>query len=90
MIKPTIGRVVLYHQQLGYAPAAKDPIPALVCFVHNDREINVGGFNELGYPISGTHVTLLQDDDPVPDSGAYARWMDYQKAQAAVASGVSS
>ena len=67
MIKPTIGRVVLvhaYHMSPGAAPW-----PALVCFVHGDRCINVGGFTELGHPFARTSLPLLQDDDPAPPQG---------------------
>lgn len=91
MIHPTIGRVVLFHRQ-GDAPGAepKPEIPALVCFVHSDRCINVGGFDAHGYPIRGISVPLLQDEDAIPTSGKYARWTDYQKAQNAATTGVSS
>lgn len=79
MIKPTIGRVVLFklnqHQS--------QPFPALVCAVHSDKRINVAGFDDLGNPIKFMNVPLLQDDDPVPQGGFYAEWMPYQKEQAA-------
>lgn len=74
MIKPSIGYGVLFHPQEGHAPAQTGAVPALVCFVHHDRCVNVGGFDQNGYPISGQSITLLQDDDPVPTSGPYAEW----------------
>lgn len=82
MIKPSIGRVVLFwpgppvHSEV-------QPMPALVAFVHSDRLINVGGFDMNGNPIKATSVTLLQDDDVPPSVGPYAEWMPYQKGQAA-------
>ncbi len=78
MIKPTIGRVVLVYRISRSQP---EPEPALVTYVHDDRCINVGGFDANGRPFSATLVMLMQDDDP-PSFGTYAR-MPYQKAQAA-------
>lgn len=83
MITPTIGRVVLLHEPNSpHGKAREIPVPALVCFVHSDRCINVGGFNDQGYPIRAVSVPLLQDDDKVPATGIYACWMPYQKAVA--------
>lgn len=78
MIKPTIGRVILFH------PNKKSEMvfPALVCFVHNDALINVGGFDNNGNSFGATSVPLLQDGDEAPDFGAYATWMPYQLGQA--------
>lgn len=80
MIKPTIGRVVLVHRG-----NSDQPEPALVCYVWNDRMINVGGFNKNGEPFKETSLTLLQDDDTPEGLGTtrYAEWMPYQKAVAA-------
>jgi hypothetical protein len=78
MIKPTIGRVVLFFAQPGQA----EPYPALITYVHSDSLINVGGFNHNGEPIRGTSVELVQDGDERP-SGMRAEWMPYQKGQAA-------
>ena len=85
MIKPTIGRVVLVRRFLDGAPLSPQPEPALVCYVHSDRMVNVGGFDANGKPFAATSVQLLQDDDAAPGliSGAYAEWMPYQKEQAA-------
>ena len=79
MIQPTVGRVVLFH------PFGKQDrtYPALVCFVHSDRMINLGGFDQDGVPFSACSVQLLQDGDTLPDVTAYAEWMPYQKGQAA-------
>ena len=78
MIKPTIGRVVLVHR--GKSEQAE---PALVCYVHGDRMINVGGFDQNGAPFSATSIPLMQDDDVPGNQNYYAEWMPYQKAVAA-------
>lgn len=78
MIKPTIGRVVLVYR--GKSDQAE---PALVCYVHSDRCINVAGFDCNGNPFAATSMQLLQDDDVATNSNYYAEWMPYQVAQAA-------
>lgn len=82
-IVPTVGRVVLY------TPAALQnidpdcvPWPVLIARVHNDRLINIGGFDFLGRPVGAQMVTLLQPGDKVPVEGHYCQWMDYQLRQA--------
>lgn len=79
MIHPTIGRVVLFR----YNKDQAEPFPALVCKVHSDYVVNVGGFMDNGVPFSQPDVPLLQDDDPAPEVGCYAEWMPHQKQQAA-------
>ena len=85
LITPTIGRVVWYY------PFGADtregspvqPVPALIAYVHNDRHINIGGFNEDGTPLNATSVYLYHgDDDPRPVNGGFAEWMPYQTGQA--------
>ena len=78
MINPTIGRVVLVHR--GTSDQAE---PALVCYVHSDTLINVGGFDCNGTPFACTSLQLLQDEDTPINDKYYAEWMPYQKAQAA-------
>lgn len=80
MIHPTIGRVVLFNR-----PGFDQPSPALISYVHSDRCINIGGFDNSGHPIARTSVTLLQGNDPIPKDQEYACWMPYQKEQAAKA-----
>ena len=79
MIKPTIGRVVLFHPKKN----AEVVFPALVCFVHNDSMINVGGFDNNGNAFGSCSVRLIQDGEEAPNTGPYAEWMPYQKGQAA-------
>ena len=80
MISPTIGRVVIVKR--GSSDAHPDGWPALVNRVWSDNCINVAGFNEWGTPFSFTSIRLLQDDEPAPETGPWAEWMPYQKAQA--------
>ena len=82
MIQPTIGRVVLFYTG---ATAQDQALPALVCYVHSDRLINIGGFNANGEPMKATSVQLLQDDDAIPSGAPYACWMPYQVQAAAKA-----
>lgn len=78
MIKPTIGRVVLVHR--GNSP---QPEPALICYVHSDTMINVGGFDKNGKPFEACSIQLYQgDNDVVVNVNFYAEWMPYQKKQA--------
>lgn len=88
MIKPTIGRVVLY--QPAKAPDARfldHPYGARVCFVWSDHLVNLAGENHNGEPFAAASVRLLQDDEESPIHGHFAYWMPYQKA---VASGAQS
>lgn len=83
MIKPTIGRVVLFYP----AGADKDssPFAALIAYVHSDSMINVGGFDRNGIPFASTSVLLHSDPESYgnPGGGAWAKWMPYQMGQAA-------
>lgn len=78
MIKPSIGCVVWYYQNQQQV----QPFAMLVCYVHSDRLVNLGGFNDGGATISRSSTTLLQDDDKAPEAGGYATWMPYQVGQA--------
>lgn len=79
MIQPTVGRIVWFRR-------SKGPVllcAAIVAHAWNDRLVNLAVFDENGVAHSRTSVLLLQDDDPVPDSGSYCEWMPFQKGQAA-------
>jgi hypothetical protein len=85
MIKPTVGRVVLYHPtKVWRIPGEPDgqPLAALVTYVWGDRMINLVAFTPNGAPHGITSVTLVQDGDATPIE-RYAEWMPYQKGQAA-------
>ena len=75
MIKPTVGRVVLYN-------AGEDqPCAASIAYVYSDNLINIGGFDERGVHFNEQNVHLCQDDEKPAIGQAY--WMPYQKGQAA-------
>jgi len=91
MIKPTVGRVVLFHPNSGYphvaAPSNGDPVPALIVRIWGDRMVNLGGFDANDAPFGATSVTLCHDDAEIghakSEGRAYACWMPYQLGQAA-------
>jgi hypothetical protein len=93
MIKPTVGRVVLFHPENdvpsgNFAPA---PICAgIVAHVWSDTCVNLAVFDRDGVPHSYTSVLLVQDGDALPDNGRYAEWMPYQKGQAEKAESLES
>ena len=88
LITPTIGRVVWYwpsqHEtdsgSLHYSDRSQ-PLPALVAYVHSDRLVNLGGFDQCGRPFHRTSVQLLQEDDERPHTseGPFAEWRPFQK-----------
>ena len=93
-IKPTVGRVVLFVPGAavlpGFAkPAEGEPCAALIAHVHGDRCINVAAFDANGVPRNFTSVTLLQGDDVAFEGAMHAKWMDYQKGQAAKADAIA-
>ena len=52
-------------------------------YVHNERKINVAGFDSAGNPFALLNQQLLQDDDVHEIGATVAEWMPYQKGQAA-------
>lgn len=85
MIKPTVGRVVLFtpHHADRHHNDDRQSWAALICYVHSDRMVNLAAFGQNGASHSKTSVTLLQDDDAKPEHGHYCEWMPYQTGQAA-------
>lgn len=86
MIKPTVGRVVLFR------PSAEQVIPefiwfkdqpcaALVTYVWGDRMVNLAVFDHGGKEHKFTSVPLVQEGDPV-SAYHYCEWMPYQIGQA--------
>jgi hypothetical protein len=94
MIKPTVGRIVLFHpstyddlhrQLETYTPAGEtaQPMAAIVTYVWSDTMVNLHVFDYAGngYPV--TSVQLVQPGDAAPGDNAYCYWMAYQLGQAA-------
>jgi hypothetical protein len=77
LIKPTIGRVVWYHPD---APHTQ-PWAALVCFVHDEKTVNLTVFDDFGLGKAKLNVPLMQEGDDKP-IGMYCEWMPYQIGQA--------
>jgi len=78
VIKPTVGRVVLFHPHDDRSAT----FAALVAFVHSDSMVNLMVSNQNGVPFAVTSVKLVQDGETPPESGAYCEWMAYQKSVA--------
>jgi hypothetical protein len=87
MIKPSIGRVVWFHEgkTLKTVPGTEgpDPLAAIVVKVWSDRLVNLVVFDANGGPHQRTSITLVQEEDILPTSGRYCEWMPFQKGQAA-------
>ena len=81
MIKPTIGRVVLYwplnHQR---SHVHSQPFVAFITHVWSDGMVNLAGFNDQGQHFARTSVVLAQDRDA---QDGECGWMPYQLGQAA-------
>lgn len=85
MIKPTVGRVVLYTPSSADNTIAKldnQPLAAIVACVWSDTCVNLAVFDSNGVATNRTSVLLIQDDAPKPSGGNYAEWMPYQIGQA--------
>lgn len=89
VIKPTVGRIVWFHDEACQAPAplariSGQPLAAIVTGVWSDRMVNLAVFDANGVSHPRTSITLVQDGDVTPPFGSslYCEWMPYQKAQA--------
>lgn len=84
VIKPTVGRVVLYvpRGSLGYGPGVE--LAALVTKVWDDNVhlVNLITFSPEGIPVPRTGVYLAQEGVGHPFTEGYAKWMEYQIGQA--------
>ena len=96
MIKPTVGRIVIYTPQPidGLAQNGNEPLAAIVTAVWSDTCVNLAVFDANGIPANRTSVLLLQDDAKRPvrldeetgeevETGYFCEWMPYQKDLAA-------
>ena len=81
MIEPTVGRVVLYTPALGegFYAGSQTQFAALIAAVNVDSTINLSVFDASGNSHARQNVPLVDE----PQDGAHARWMEYQKGQAA-------
>lgn len=82
MIKPTVGRVVLYHPAFEPDSGTNEKtFAAIVCYVWSDTLVNLAVFDENGVSFSQTSVPLFQGEGERP-AQSYCEWMAYQKAVA--------
>jgi len=75
MIKPTIGRVVLYNDGV-----SDQRVSAQIAYVHSDTLINIGGIDKEGNHFAARYVFLCRENDEC--LAGHAEWMPYQKQQA--------
>lgn len=74
MIKPTVGRVVWYYNG---TQEQRQPLAAIVVFVHTDRMVNLSVFNAAGAQYGESSVRLVQEDEGRPAKGRWCEWMPY-------------
>ena len=84
MIKPTVGRIALYHPPFEADSGTNErTYAAIICHVWSDTCVNLAVFDNNGVASSQTSVFLYQGDDgTVRPSSQYCEWMPYQKAVA--------
>ena len=75
-MKPSIGRIVLFH------PWPEVTQAAIVTYVHSDTMVNLTVFESDGTTSGKTSVQLVQPGEPKPEFGFYCEWMPYQVDQA--------
>lgn len=84
MIKPTVGRVVLYcpgkHEVI--ICNEEQRLAAIIVNVLNDRLVNLCVFDADGDCNARHDVPLRQPEDEADENG-YCEWMEYQIGQAA-------
>ena len=82
MIPPTIGRIVWFHPPRNEHVHGGTLQAAIVCFVHNERLVNLAVFDHQGRQYPATSIELWQGDTDRPKD-YYCEWMPYQIGQAA-------
>lgn len=75
-IKPTTGRVVLFH------PTPDVTHAAIIAHVHTDTMVNLAAFDSNGVAYNKTSVALVQSGQQAPGSSSWCEWMPYQVGQA--------
>lgn len=81
VIVPTIGRQVWFWPSTALLERPTQPLAATVCFVHNERWVNLQVIDPNGNARPVCSVQLRQPEDEVP-AGAYCEWMPFQVGQA--------
>jgi hypothetical protein len=81
---PMIGDRLLYFGKL--YKVEDQPQHAVVCYVHNDRCVNIALFDRNGNAVANPprEVFLLQSGDVIPDKTVYCKWPDVPRSVAAL------
>lgn len=85
VIKPTVGRVVLYwprNFEGGMKISDDQPMAATVAYVWNDRLVNLSVKDHRGNVHGLLSVKLIQPEDDRLEGGGFCEWMEFQKGQA--------
>lgn len=80
--QPATTMTMILLEKTEEAPQALD---AGVCFVWNEREVNLTVADHSGVMHARQNVQLVQEGDDLPEEGGYATWMPYQTTQAKAA-----
>lgn len=75
-MKPTIGRIVLFHPTPAITQAA------VIAFVHSDTCVNLAAFDTNGVASGKTSVQLVGEGQDKPEFGQFCEWMPHQESQA--------
>jgi hypothetical protein len=75
-MKPTVGRIVLFH------PVPEVTMAAIVAHVHSDTMVNLAVFDGNGKSYGQTSVQLVAPGQAKPEFGFYCEWMPHQVEQA--------
>lgn len=67
MIKPTIGRVVLFHPMQIDPDWPKEVHAAVICKVHEGGKVNLCAFDGNGRPYNMTHIEIMQAGAQLPE-----------------------
>ncbi len=67
-MKPTVGRVVLFHSVDGPTHAA------IIAYVHSATLVNLAVFDQNGVPYNRTSVTLIQRAETPPEFSMWCEW----------------
>ena len=79
MIKPTVGRQLLYHPGPHELDTASGGVPcaATIAFVWDDRTVNLSVISHRGHPVPKERAHLVQPGETPPTDKAYAVWPDF-------------
>ena len=84
MIKPTVGRIALYHPPFEADSGTNErTYAAIICHVWSDTCVNLAVFDANGVASNQTSVFLYDGESTPRPSCSYAEWMPYQMGQAA-------